>query len=446
MYRIAIRLCVLAALFGGAVPLHAQGLRGKLTELFTFGNFDTPLRLLGPADGNGNSASAVAVNDGFVPDASQANALLLAFLTNWMRGTVASTPVGSAAGGATFSFQGGTPVKTPLSSGPIVGEIGRTLGRGRIVVGANQSAFRFNTLRGVPLDNLRFNLTHGSACNVTGASCAGSGAPASASDIVELRVGLDFDLAVTSLFLMYGLRDRVDVGVVIPVVHASLDGTSQVQVLPFSAVGGGRVATFLAGTPENPVLATSQSTRGSATGIGDIGARAKVNLMDDGRSQIALLGDVRLPTGDEENLLGAGELSARALGIASTRIGDFVPFANLGYRYWAGGVANDALLATVGFDQLLGPRTSFAASLISEFQVGESVHRLPDPVTVVGEFARVVRPAELPDIRDDAVSVALGFKFATRSGLTAVVNGMVPVQRGGPRPDLGLTAGVEYAF
>ena len=104
------------------------------------------------------------------------------------------------------------------------------------------------------------------------------------------------------------------------------------------------------------------------------------------------------------------------------------------------------MLATVGFDQVLAPWATFAASFVSEFQVGESVYQVPDPVTFSAPVPRVVQPLEVPDIRDDALSTAIGFKFMTQSGLTALVNALVPVKRGGPRPDFAWSLGLEHDF
>jgi hypothetical protein len=143
---------------------------------------------------------------------------------------------------------------------------------------------------------------------------------------------------------------------------------------------------------------------------------------------------------------GAAHPRRILVGVFSTRFGNFSPHASVGYLAWSGESTNDGFLATVGFDQVVGPWATLSASLVSEFQVGESVYQLPPLVTITEPFQRVVRPLELPDIRDDALSVAIGFKFMAESGLTGVVNSLVPVMRGGPRPDFAWSVGVEYDF
>src|SRR2546428_9528058 len=53
------------------------------------------------------------------------------------------------------------------------------------------------------------------------------------------------------------------------------------------------------------------------------------------------LGDVRFPTGSEDDLLGSGHIAARSLGIVSARFGAFSPHANLGYLYRSGSTQKD---------------------------------------------------------------------------------------------------------
>ena len=47
----------------------------------------------------------------------------------------------------------------------------------------------------------------------------------------------------------------------------------------------------------------------SASGLGDIVARVKYNVYREGASGVSVGAETRFPTGDETNLLGAGELS-----------------------------------------------------------------------------------------------------------------------------------------
>src|SRR6266542_5685024 len=319
---------VFLALVG--TPLPAQGLREKISQLFIFSAGKDPLFLGGTA----GSDSATALHaDHFVPSAVADNGTLISFIGTAISQNVANLPVSATSGGSTFRFEGGVPVSTSASPGPVFAERAQTLGRGRVFVGANINHLHLETLRGVSLRGIVMTFTHenvtGPACDsIVGASCTPYGVPTHENDVIALRLALDIDMTVTSFFMSFGLLDRVDVGVVLPIVSTSLRGTSDAQIVPF---GGTTAQHFFGGTPANPQLSTSRFVEGSATGIGDIAARIKVNVTQSERTTFAVLGDIRFPTGSEDDLLGSGHLAARGLGILSARFGAFSPHANIGY-------------------------------------------------------------------------------------------------------------------
>ncbi len=418
--------------------LEGQGLRDKVSELFIFGSGKDPLFLAG----TGLHASH------FVPAAVGGNATLISFVTNAISGNVASIPVSATSSGSTFRFEGGVPVKTSVSPGPVFGERAQTLGRGRVLVGAGVNRLHFETLRGVSVNDIRLNFTHENVdtpqCDsIVGADCAPLGVPVLENDVMTFRLSLDLDMTVTSFFLSFGLLDRVDIGVVLPIVSTSLHGTSEAQIIPF---GGPTAAHFFGGTDSIPQLSTSRSVDGSATGVGDVAARVKINITQSERSAFSVLGDVRFPTGSEEDLLGSGHIAARGLGIVSARFGDFSPHANVGYLFRSGDVQNSAVLATVGFDHLMAPWATVAVDLVSELQVGESKLKVPGTVSYDAPFLRTVEPTTIPNERDDIISGSFGFKFTTRAGVTVVANTTWPINRGGLRPNVLWTAGLEYNF
>src|SRR5881398_779651 len=251
------------------------------------------------------------------------------------------------------------------------------------------------------------------------------------------------DVTVTSFFVSFGLLDKVDIGVVVPIVSASLRGTSDARIIPF---GGTTAQHFFGGTSANPQLSTSRFVDGAATGIGDIAVRAKVTVTQSDRSTFALLGDVRFPTGSEADLLGSGHVAVRGLGVLSARFGAFSPHTNIGYLFQTGDFQNNAVLATVGFDHLMAPWATLAVDVVSQLQVGESKLRLPGPVTYDAPFRRTINVTNLPNERDDQINGSLGFKFLTGSGITLVANTLWPLNHGGLRPNALWTAGLEYNF
>jgi len=444
-----MRRCIwtLVGLTVAATSLGAQGLRDKISELFIFTAGKDPLFLGGTADPNNPAVIQLHANH-FIPAARAENGTLIAFLSNAISGNVANVPVSATSGGSTFRFEGGVPVRTSLSPGPVFGERALTLGRGRVFIGANVNRQHFESLRGVPLNGIQMTFTHqnvtGPVCDsIVGTSCTPYGVPTLENDVIAVQLALDLDMTVTSFFLSFGLLDRVDIGVVLPFVSTSLRGTSDAQIRPF---GGTTAAHFFGGTPSNPQLSTSRFVEGSSSGIGDVAARVKILLTQTERATFAVLGDVRFPTGSENDLLGSGHLAARGLGILSARFGEFSPHTNVGFLLRSGDLQNNAVLATVGFDHVMAPWATLAVDVVSEFQVGESKLRLPGTVTYDAPFRRTVEPTNLPTTRDDQVNGSFGFKFATGPGVTIVANSVWPLNRGGLRPNVLWTAGLEYNF
>jgi hypothetical protein len=439
---VSVTLALLAA-----QPLHAQHLRDRLSDLFIFGTGGNPLVLGGTSDPN-NPESVRIHGDHFVPAAVASNGTVISFLTNSIGSNVSNVPVSAASGGSTFSFQGGVPTRTSTSAGPIFGERAQTLGRGRVLAGLARTGVHFKTLRGVDLDHIRFTFTHANSdppgCDsISGGDCTLLGIPTLENETIDLNLALDIRLTVTAFLLTYGITDRVDVSVAVPLVSISLNGTSNAQINPF---GPPPAVHFFGGTPEDPILTASRTIDGSTTGLGDVDSRVKINLRRGEPLSVAVLGDVRFPTGSESNLLGSGAFAARGLAIFSAHFGAFSPHANAGYLYRGGEFENDAVLATLGFDHLLAPWATLAVDVISYLQVGDSPLQVPDPVHIESPYQRTIIPTVIPDSRDDQVDASLGVKLTAAPGLTVVGNGQWPLNRGGLRPDVIWTAGLEYNF
>lgn len=443
MLRLGLAVCLAMTLAPVAV---AQGLRDKINELFIFGGGQDPLFLAGTADPN-NPIAIQAHGSHFVPSAVESNGSLISFLTGALGANVSNIPISATSSGTTFRFEAGVPVPTSTSAGPIFAERGQTLGRGRVYVNVSVTGFDFQSLRGVDLNAIRLNFTHENVdfpgCDsIFGGDCSQYGLPVLENDVIELDLALDMQVRSIAFVLTYGLFDWVDVGVALPIITTSIRGNSVAQVVPF---GGPTAAHFFAGTVDNPTLQASRFIEGSATGIGDIVTRAKFGISESPRTKFAILADARFPTGRDEDFLGSGNFSFRGLGILSSQFGDFSPHVNMGYLYQSGDLANDAVLATIGFDQLLAHWATLAVDLLSEFEVGESSLVIPPDVHLETPFRRTISPSTIPNGRDDRINGSIGFKFLTGAGPIIVTNAIVPIS-GGLRPDIVFTASLEYTF
>jgi len=421
----ALALIVIAC---SAAPLAAQSsLRDELTKLFTFGDCGQPLCLDVDPEFHGQH---------FIPANQAGNQALLAFLDAAIGRSVANLPLGATSSGVTFTFEGGVPVTTSLSAGPIFAERAQTLGRGRVYVGLSMTGLHFQRIRGVSLDDLTLNFAHQDVGE------NGLGDPTFENDIFQVQLGLDVNVLVTAVQLTWGAVDFVDVGLVVPLVRTTLSGTSVAQIVPFGSTVFHSFGTDAAG----PILSETTSASGTATGIGDIATRVKINVARAAHVGVAVLADLRLPTGKQEDFLGSGEVSWRAVGIVSGRWSGFSPHLNTGYLVRTGDLDNDAFLATAGFDQLIGSWATVAADFISEWQVGESKLPLPGPITLTSPFERTVPSSDIPARRDDALAASFGVKATTHRGITLVANVIVPIGNGGVQPGPVWTGGIEYTF
>lgn len=419
----------LAGLLCISVPAQAQKLRDKIGDLFTFGSCGQPLCL----DGSINANTGHGLH--FIPAAETGNFAVISFISDAVATNASNFPLSAASSGVSFKLVGGVPVKSTSSSGPIFGERAATMGRGRFLMGANMSGIRFKTLRGVPIDNIRLTMTHQDIGN------PGLGDPVFENDVIDIRMSMYVDLLVSSFFITYGLTDHIDLSVAAPLVNTTFKGRSTAQIQPF----GSPAFHFFGGDGTTPILRASTATFGSATGLGDVAARVKINFSNKPGFAFAVLGDARFATGDEENLLGAGNSSFRAMGIASAQYGKFSPHINAGYLWRGGDLANDAVIANVGFDQALNDWATLAADVLSEWEVGDSKLTLPGPVLYTIPFQRQVDPTDIPNKRDNRANASLGFKFKAGAP-TIVTNALIPLIRGGLQPNVVWTTGLEFNF
>jgi len=127
----------------------------------------------------------------------------------------------------------------------------------------------------------------------------------------------------TTLNASVGVSSRLELGAAVPIVKLTLDGT-RVNVY--------RGTTF-------PQAAGSAT----ASGVGDVALRAKYQLVSAPAGGVSVATEVRLPSGDEKNLLGAGSTALRILGIGSLERGGVALHFNGGVL--RGGVSNEWTIA-----------------------------------------------------------------------------------------------------
>jgi hypothetical protein len=167
-----------------------------------------------------------------------------------------------------------------------------------------------------------------------------------------------------------GVTDNLDIGAAIPVVTIKLDG----------------VTTITRGDSVVPRLAAGT---GVFDGLGDVSGLLKYrflrfndDLIDPGGLAVVL--NMRLPTGDKDNLLGLGMTRTLGSFVASGRIGRLQPHANAGYEWWSKGIA-----VSTSFSE----NTKVTARHAIQYAAGVEVEATPKLTLLVDFLGHHVRGA-----------------------------------------------------
>ena len=254
-------------------------------------------------------------------------------LTSSLNATVATElsviPLASPASGVITKVDPATGAELPASStlGPIFTERAETIGKGKFYIGVSNQDFHFTSFNGTTLRPLRLLDTAGDTSTVSLNGTPLKSFPATSD------VGMDLRLSQNVAFLTYGVTNRFDLSVALPVVHAAISAnTFNAQIYTGNGFANGSnlnsnygngsgtgncwcVDTFTAGsppgspsTPTGAGLSFSQvnSAALGKTGLGDVLLRFKGTVLERRNVAVGLGADLRMPTGDEKNFLGTG--------------------------------------------------------------------------------------------------------------------------------------------
>jgi hypothetical protein len=407
-------------------------MRARLDALFQFGSCDAAVCLIAGSDLNVDHAHD------FDHDATSTATLLSRFIDAGIVTSIDNLPRGSTTSGVAFTFTpDGVPVAQSGSEGPIVTERSQPLGRHRFLFGVQGSYADFSAIRGVSLDSLHAVFT---TTNDAPMSAGGLGAPGYEFDTVGVSTALSASVRVIAVSLAYGINNSVEVGVTVPVERISFSGTSIASIGP----GAQTHHIFGVDTLGGIQRVDSASSSGSATGVGDVIARMKVNLVQRNRAGAALLAAVRLPTGTRSQLLGTGAVGGELLAVGSLATGPIGEHVNVGYLLRSGESEQNAIVGIAGLDARVLPRVTLAAEVATQWQVGSEKIPLPSAASFI-DGASIAR-TNIPDMRDDIVNGSFGMKLLVTNGLTLVTSALVPFTDGGVRTGTVWSVGVQSNF
>ncbi len=233
-------------------------------------------------------------------------------------------PIISPASGFTFIYDPvlGGYTRAAQSFGPILTERAETIGKGRFFFGAAYQYFRFDSLDGISLNNIPVVFKHEQQV----------GAPYE-KDFISTQTSINLKVNQWTVFATYGITNRVDVSLAVPIMDVGLDVYSNAVIQRVAAPSPrfGQAHYFDPADPNNSI--NKQFTnRGAASGFGDVTVRSKWTVWKGERNALALAADVRFPSGDAKNLLGSGAFGFKPFVAASFPFGRFSPHANAGYE------------------------------------------------------------------------------------------------------------------
>jgi hypothetical protein len=282
---------------------------------------------------------------------------------------IATFPLGSSSGGFAYTFDPelGVFSRSTESFGPLFAERALTIGRGKLGFGATYLRSTYDSFEGQNLHNgdVAFYLVHrdvdrdGSHLN-----------PYFEGDRIQANLFLDLQTDTTVFFGNYGVTDKLDVGFAIPYLRIEMNSRMHFRIHHLSTAPDPFVIhTFAFQSDGSGFDEADVSLSGSAEGLGDLVARAKYQLKRYGAGGLAAAVDLRLPTGDEQELLGSGATQAKLFLIASGGGRKFSPHLNFGYTFSSGGGAAigalpDEINYTAGFDAALHPRVTLTADIV----------------------------------------------------------------------------------
>lgn len=233
---------------------------------------------------------------------------------------------------------------------------------------------------------------------------------------------LNLRTSTMTVLASVGVTDRLEIGGALPFVRLTLDG-ERVHVY--------RGERFV-----------QASGSGTASGIADLALRAKYTLVSTSTGGFAAAAELRLPTGDEENLLGAGTRSWRFMGVGSIDRGRVGFHGNAGIV--RGGVSDEVTFAGA-LSMAVQPRVTLSAELfgryVEELRETGFVSQ-PHPSMVGVDTFRLVGGTSGTTV----MTALTGIKWNV--GGTLVIGGHVawPLTEHGLTSRITPTVALEYAF
>jgi hypothetical protein len=356
-----------------------------------------------------------------------------------------SVPLPSPASGFTYHFDASLGVfqRTTQSFGPILSERAETIGAGRASFGFTYQRFTFDSVEGLDLRRVPAVFTHDNAFLRGGRE-----------DVVTTTNRIEASVAQATSFVTLGVTDRLDVSVAVPIVTADLRVISDASIQRLGTTN--ELTHFFRQSNGDVGVTRTFTADGRASGLGDLTVRLKGSVRRGASSGLALGLDVRLPTGEEMNLLGSGTPGVHPFAAWSATLQKFSPHLNAGYQWNGSSVLAgspttgetadfpDQVTYTAGADVSVNTRLTLAFDVLGRYIIDSN--RL-----IAQDFQALDDRSVFPNVifaRDsfNTLSGALGLKANLVGRMLLDLNLLFKLDENGLRDKVTPLVGLEYAF
>jgi hypothetical protein len=249
-------------------------------------------------------------------------------------------PLASPASGFIFAFNPslGVVARSAESFGPILTDRAETIGKKKLFVGVSYQFFNFDKADAVNLQNFGVVLTHEPEPTVCAQSPSTPGCPTAPTfthDIVATRNSLDLKVHQFTIVATYGITDRLDISLAVPLLEVRMAMYSDATIFNFEPPPVNHAFAVPTTPSKNETFISATNALffngNSARGVGDLVIRGKFLAYKGEHSSVAVGMDAHLPTGDANNFLGAGTWGVRPFA-TYTYSGRVSPHASVGFQ------------------------------------------------------------------------------------------------------------------
>jgi hypothetical protein len=343
-----------------------------------------------------------------------------------LKGQLGTFPLPSPASGFTFKLDPATGVveRSTQSLGPLFADRAETIGKGRFSIGFTYQHITFDELDGVDLEDGGISLTFR---HEPTAQLLGFPAPFFfEGDTVTARVFADIESDLFVLTASYGILDNLDVAIAIPIIRTKIEARGMATINHIATAAAPDIHRFPNGTDFLFVEDSDEDT-----GIGDIVLRGKYNFYRSPMVSLAGALDLRLPTGDADNLRGLDTVRVSPFFIASAHLFGISPHVNLGFDIGDTSKIENEFFYRIGFDWAIFRPLTFAFDVLGRYIID---NQRPDA-------SDTTKTSD-----DNIVSAAIGLKINPWRNLIILVNVLIPLNDTGLRDDFTPLIGLEWTF